>query len=67
VNNNKDQMLLRGGAVTLIGVVVLLGPHVLYISGWRDILAGAQLVGWFALVLGVAMIGVDLVRRVRGR
>ena len=65
--NNKDQMLLRGSVVTAIGVVVLLGPHVLYTSGLRELLAGAQLVGWFALVLGVAMIGVDLLRRARRR
>ena len=63
--NNKDQMLLRGAVVTLIGVAVLLGPHVLRSEGWRELLVGAQMVGWFALVLGLAMIGVDLLRRVR--
>ena len=65
--NNKDQMLLRGGVVALIGLAVLLGPHVLRSEGWREMLAGAQLVGWFALVLGAAMIGVDLLRRLRRR
>lgn len=63
--NNKDQMLLRGVIVTLIGVAVLLGPQVLRSEGWRETLVGAQMVGWFALVLGLAMIGVDLLRRVR--
>ena len=63
--NNKDQMLLRGVIVTLIGVAVLLGPQVLRSEGWREMLVGAQMVGWFALVLGLAMIGVDLLRRVR--
>lgn len=62
---NKDQMLLRGAVVALIGIAVLLGPHVMRSDGWRELLDGAQLVGWFALVLGAAMIGVDLLRRGR--
>lgn len=65
--NNKDQMLLRGAVIALIGVAVLLGPQLLRSPGWRELLGGAQVVGWFALVLGVAMIGVDLLRRVRRR
>jgi hypothetical protein len=65
--NNKDQMLMRGVIVALIGAVVLLGPHVLRSEGWRELLGGAQLVGWFALALGVAMIAVDLLRRARKR
>jgi hypothetical protein len=63
--NNKDQMLMRGVIVALIGAVVLIGPHVLRSESWRELLGSAQLVGWFALALGVAMIGVDLLRRAR--
>jgi hypothetical protein len=61
----NDQMLLRGGIVTLIGAVILLGPHILRSQDLRELLRGAYVVGWFALVLGLAMIGVDLVRRFR--
>ena len=61
----KDQMLLRGVACALIGVAVLLGPHVMRSPGWREMVAGAQTVGWFALVLGVALIVVALLRRRR--
>lgn len=67
MRNNKDQMLLRGAVVALIGVVVLLGPHALRSEAVRELLGSAQVVGWFALVLGVAMIGVDLLRRARRR
>lgn len=61
----NDQMLLRGVACTVIGVAVLLGPYVLRSPAWRDMVAGAQTVGWFALVLGVAMVAVALLRRKR--
>jgi len=60
-----DQMLLRGAIVTLIGVVILLGPYILRSQDLRELLRGAYVVGWFGLVLGLAMIGVDLVRRFR--
>ena len=65
MKKDKDQMLLRGAIVALIGAAVLLGPHLLRSPGWRELLGGAQVVGWFALVLGVAMIVVDLLRRAR--
>lgn len=61
----NDQMLLRGAACAFIGLAVLLGPQLLRSPAWRDLLAGAQTVGWFALVLGVALIGVGLMRRGR--
>ena len=61
----NDQMMLRGGIVTLIGAVILLGPYILRSQDLRELLRGAYVVGWFALVLGLAMIGVDLVRRLR--
>ena len=37
----------------LIGAAVLIAPHFLSSPGWRDTIAGAHVVGWFALVLGV--------------
>lgn len=61
----NDQMLLRGMACALIGVAVLLGPYILRSAAWRDIVNGAQTVGWFALVLGVALMAVALVRKRR--
>ena len=61
----NDQMLLRGIACALIGVAVLLGPQVLRSPAWREMVAGAHTVGWFALALGVALIAVALFRKHR--
>jgi len=58
-----DQLLLRGALCVLIGGTILIGPHVLRSSGWLELLAGAQTVGWFAVALGIALIAVGLVRR----
>ena len=49
----------------LIGAAVLIAPHFLSSPGWRDTIAGAHVVGWFALVLGVALVAVDLLQRAK--
>lgn len=51
----------------LIGAAVLLAPTFLSSPGWRETVGGAYLVGWFALVLGIALVVVDLVQRARSR
>jgi uncharacterized membrane protein HdeD (DUF308 family) len=61
------RLLERGILCLLIGLVVLLAPYVLQGTRWFDMVAGAYLVGWFALVLGVALVGVDLVQRAKAR
>ena len=60
-------MAERGVLCLLIGIAVLVAPHFLGSSGWHDMIAGAATVGWFALVLGVALIVVDLVQRAKGK
>lgn len=57
----------RGILCVLIGVAVLLAPRFMGDSGWGATIAGASAVGWFALVLGIALIVVDLVQRARSR
>ena len=49
-------MLERGILCVLIGIAVLLGPRFLQSPMWRDMVGGAYLVGWFALVLGLALV-----------
>ncbi|SDZ65373.1 hypothetical protein SAMN05518854_109239 [Variovorax sp. YR266] len=55
--------LERGILCLVIGAAVLLGPRFLQGTRWFEMVAGAYLVGWFALVLGVALIVVELVKR----
>ncbi|RZL62985.1 MAG: hypothetical protein EOP81_14430 [Variovorax sp.] len=57
----------RGILCLLIGAAVLLAPRFLGNSGLAATIAGASAVGWFALVMGVALIAVDLVQRARSR
>jgi hypothetical protein len=56
-------MVERGILCVLIGAAVLLAPRFLEASGTRDMIAGASVVGWFAVVLGVALMAVDLFKR----
>jgi len=58
-------MIERGILCILIGAVVLIAPHFLQSPTWRETIGGAYIVGWFALVLGIALVVVDLVGRVR--
>ena len=61
-------MAERGALCLLIGAAVLVVPRFLSPSGgWHDMLAGAATVGWFAVVLGIALIAVDLVQRAKGK
>ncbi len=53
---NSD-LLIKGVLCALIGVGVLASPYFLASPGARGILAQAALVGWFALVLGLAFVG----------
>lgn len=56
-------MVERGILCVLIGAAVLVAPHFLGATGTRDMIAGASVVGWFAVVLGIALIAVDLFKR----
>ncbi len=63
--SHTPRILERGVLCLLIGVAVLVGPQFMQSTGFREMVAGAYLVGWFAVVLGVALIVLDLVQRVR--
>jgi len=60
-------MAERGILCLLIGIAVLAAPYFLQSPRWHDMIAGASTVGWFALVLGVALVVVDLVQRAKGK
>lgn len=52
---DKD-LLTKGLLITLIGVAVLVSPYLIATPAVREVVAKSSLVGWFALVLGVAFI-----------
>ena len=56
-------LLFKSILCALIGLAVLLAPSFMSASGFRATVAGASLVGWFALVLGCAFGVLYAVRR----
>ena len=48
------EVLFKSVTLTLIGLVILLAPYVARSTSVRDLMSQAALVGWFALVLGIA-------------
>ena len=59
--------LERGILCLVIGAAVLLAPRFLQGTRWFEMVAGAYIVGWFALVLGIALVGVGLFQRNKPR
>ena len=64
---SDQDLLLKGIVILLIGLAVLLAPHVTRSPALQDLLAGSALVGWFALVLGGALLVQYFLRRRRWR
>ena len=52
---NTD-LLQKGILITLIGLAVLLAPYFIRSPELQSIVANSALVGWFALVLGLALL-----------
>ncbi|MBX9959080.1 MAG: hypothetical protein K2Y15_03015 [Burkholderiaceae bacterium] len=52
-----QDLLFKGIVITLIGVAVLLGPYFARSPAVQELLTGGRVVGWFALVLGLALLG----------
>lgn len=65
--NADKEMLFKGVTCALIGLVILLAPYVARSASVREMMGQAALVGWFALVLGLAFVVQWAVRRARAR
>ena len=48
------ELLFKGVTLALIGLLILLAPYVARSASVRDLMGQVALVGWFALVLGIA-------------
>ena len=66
-SQSDGDMLLRGVLCVLIGLGVLVSPHFMGASGLRDMVAGAWLVGWFSLGLGLVFVVRFVSRRSRNK
>ena len=53
----NNELAIRGILCTLIGLGVLISPHFITSHGMQGIVVQSSLVGWFALVLGIAFLG----------
>lgn len=59
----RQELLFKAILLGLIGLGVLLSPYFLTSPGIQGIVAQASVVGWFALVLGLAFLGLYLKQR----
>lgn len=62
-----QEMLFKGVTCALIGLVILLAPYIARSDSVREMMGQAAVVGWFALVLGLAFVVQWTVRRARQR
>lgn len=60
----NNELALRGILCVLIGLGVLVSPYFISSPGMQGIVAQSSLVGWFALVLGIAFLGLYARRRI---
>lgn len=63
--NHRRDLLIKGLLLCFIGVLVLVSPMVIRAPGFSEAVGGSSVVGWFALVLGIAFVAQWLARRNR--
>ena len=54
---SANELAIKGILCVLIGLGVVLSPYFIKSPGMQGIVANAAAVGWFALVLGLAFLG----------
>lgn len=63
----NNELLIKGILCVLIGLGVLVSPYFITSPGMQGIVAQSSLVGWFALVLGCAFVGLYVRKRVAAK
>ena len=63
----NNELAIKGILCILIGLGVVVSPYFITSPGMQGIVAKSAAVGWFALVLGVAFVGLYARRRMAGR
>ena len=59
----NNELAIKGILCILIGLGVVVSPYFITSPGMQGIVAGSAAVGWFALVLGLAFVGLYARRR----
>jgi uncharacterized membrane protein HdeD (DUF308 family) len=62
-NKARKDLLIKGLILCFLGLIVLVSPAFIHAPGFSAAVGGSSLVGWFALVLGLAFLGQWLLRR----
>ena len=63
----NNELAIKGILCILIGLGVVLSPYFVTSPGMQSIVAKSAAVGWFALVLGLAFVGLYARRRMVGK
>ena len=58
---------MKGILCIMIGLGVVVSPYFIKSPGMQSIVAQSAVVGWFALALGLALLGVYARRRITGK
>ena len=59
----NNELAIKGILCILIGLGVVISPYFITSPGMQSIVAQSAVVGWFALVLGLAFVGLYARRR----
>ena len=63
LSKSSKEMLHKGVMCLLIGLAVLIAPRFMASQSFASIVSQSALVGWFAVILGAALVGRSLWRR----
>lgn len=59
----RKDLLVKGLILSFLGLIVLVSPLFIHSSGFAQAVGGSSVVGWFALVLGIAFLAQWALRR----
>ena len=63
----NNELAIKGILCIMIGLGVVVSPYFITSPGMQSIVASSAAVGWFALVLGLAFVGLYARRRIADR
>ena len=63
----NNELAIKGISCIMIGLGVVLSPYCITSPGMQGIVANSAAVGWFALALGLAFVGLYVRRRMANK